>query len=321
MSPVPARVEVLDPVDRWLHLGAALGGLGALATGPFLESPSLASGFGPAAGALGSLHGWCAGALLLAWALHLTRICLAWLEGRTPLGLLLRPGDLAALVRCLAWNLRVAREPPLPGRFSYRERLPYTALLLAVPVLGATGWAVSHPATAFRVLGAQGLLAAAQAHASAGVLLVPFVVWHVYFAHLQPGVLFWNGAWLTGQSPWTRVAALRPGWARELAADAAPARDRTQEAPSVESLLETGNRAAREGRLDVAEEAFLEALRLYPAYSQALFNLGVVRSRRGDRAGAADALERFLEADPFGPVSGRARTLLGELRGEPAHHE
>jgi tetratricopeptide (TPR) repeat protein len=246
-------------------------------------------------------------------------VCLAWLEGRTPLGLLLRPADLWALVRGLAWNLRIAGEPPWLGRFSYRERLPYTALLVGVPVLGVTGWAVSHPAAAFRALGAQGLLAAAQVHAAAGALLIPFLVWHLYFAHLQPGVLFWNGAWLTGQSPWARVAALRPGWARELAAQTAPATDRSQEAPSVESLLETGNRAAREGRLDAAEEAFLEALRLYPAYSQALFNLGVVRSRRGDRAGAAAALERFLEADPFGPVSGRARALLEELRGKTDH--
>lgn len=318
MSSVPARVEILDPVDRWLHLGAALGGLGALATGPLLESPSLAAGWGLGRGAVAALHGWCAGALLLAWALHLTRVCLAWLEGRTPLGLLLRPADAVALIRSLAWNLRLVRESLHAGRFSYRERFPYTTFLFAVPVLGATGWAVSHPAAAFRILGGPGLLSVAQVHAAVGVVVLPFVVWHVYFAHLQPGALFWNGAWLTGQSPWARVAALRPGWARELAAEAVPASDRGEEAPSVESLLEAGNRAAREERFDDAERAFQEALRLYPAYSQALFNLGVVRSRKGDRAGAIVILERFLEADPFGPVSGRARQLLDALHREPA---
>ncbi|MBE0616585.1 MAG: tetratricopeptide repeat protein, partial [Proteobacteria bacterium] len=287
-----------------------------LATGPLLESPALRGLLGVGGGAAVAAHGLCAGVLLLAGALHLVRVCLAWLEGRSPLGLLARAEDPAALLRSLAWSLRIRPAMPALGRFSYRERVPYTFFLAAVPLLGMSGWAVSHPIPASRALGAAGLLTAAGFHSALGLAAVPFLLWHVYFSHLQPGVLFWNAAWLTGQSSWSRVAALRPGWARELAAEVAPGEGQTEEAPSVESLLEEGNRAARETRYADAEGAFQEALRLYPGYPQALFNLGVVRSKAGDRAGARDALERYLEADSFGPVAGRARELLERLRRE-----
>ncbi len=316
MSPVPARVEVLDPVDRWLHVGAVLGGVGALVTGPLLESPSLRGLLGVSGGATVGTHGLCAGVLLLAWALHLVRVCLAWLEGRSPLGLLLRPGDAGEAARCLAWKLHLGATAPALGRFSYRERAPYTFFLVAVPLLGLSGWAVSHPIPASRVLGAGGLLLAAGLHSAVGLLALLPVLWHVYFAHLQPGALFWNPGWLTGQSTWARVEALRPGWARQLSDELSPDQGQAEEAPSVESLLEEGNRAAREGRYADAEGAFQEALRLYPGYSQALYNLGVVRSKGGDPVGAADALQRFLDADPFGPVAGRARELLDRLRRE-----
>jgi len=310
MSAVPQRVEVLDPVDRWLHLAVAVGALGAFATGPLLESPGLAASWGGSGEWVGSLHGGCAAAALLAWALHLVRVCLAWLEGRNPTGLLPLPRDLAAALASVAGGKRVPA-----GRFSYRERISYGAFLVGLPLLGVTGWAETHPGAAVGLLGGRGLLGAAQIHAGAAALLIPLLVWHLYFAHLQPGQLFWNGAWLTGTSPWPRVERLRPGWAAELRGEVAAVAEAEAEAPSVEALLEAGNLAAREGRHEDAETAFLEALRLYPGYSQALFNLAVVRRRRGDRAGAVEALTRFLEQDPFSPVAPKAQELLRELGG------
>jgi len=315
VSAAPQRVEVLDPVDRWLHLAVAVGALGALATGPALESPPLAAAWGISPEMAGGLHGGCAGLTLLAWGLHLVRICLAWLEGRNPTGLLLRPRDVSAALSAVAWQAGVGGKRPPVGRFSYRERVPYCAFLLALPLLGGTGWLVGHPQAAVGLLGGSGLLGAAQAHSAVGALLLPLVLWHLYFAHFQPGTLFWNGAWLTGRSPWFRVARVRPEWAAELRGDLDPMGKGEPEAPSVEALLEMGNVAAREGRHPEAEAAFLEALRLYPGYSQALFNLGIVRRRSGDGAGAIEALTRFLEQDPFSPVASKARELLRELGG------
>ncbi len=310
----PSHVEVLDPVDRWLHLGAVVGGLGALFTGPLLRFPGTAEWFGVSVPAAGFAHGALASLALAAWGLHLVRVCLAWLDGRNPWDLVPRPSDLRE-----AWeDLREGVGPDAPeagrGRYSYRERTPYGAFQLALPLLCTTGWVVSHPGAAAGWLGAGGLVSASEFHAALGLLTIPFLLWHVYFAHLQPAALYWNGAWITGKVPWGRLEAMWPGWAREITAEVLPEGVEEPESPSVQSLLEEGNRAAREGRYGEAASAYEEALRLYPGYSQALYNLGVARARQGERDSASEALERFLEQDPFSPVAGRARDLLDELR-------
>lgn len=318
MAGVPAHVEIMDPVDRWLHLAVAVGVTGALVSGPFLESPALTRRVGAEAANIGAFHGGCAFVALMAWAFHLVRVCLSWLEGRNPLGLLPRPGDLAGLMRGIAWNLGIVSERPRYGRFSYRERVPYGMFLVALPLLILTGWAVAHPGQAVRV-GPRVLLIAASVHSATGLLVVPFLLWHLFFALLQPKALYWNGSWLTGRAPWARVEGMRPDWAREIAEEITPeSLPEIEEAPSVEVLLERGNREAVGGRFPEAERAYEEALHLYPGYSQALFNLGVVRSRAGNVSGAIQALEEFLKQDPFSQMAPKAREVLQELRGEQA---
>ncbi len=311
MSLRPAFLEVLTPVDRWTHLAAAVGVLGALTTGPLIETPSLARAVGLSGGAA-TAHGVFATLAAAAWILHLVRVCLEWLEGRNPWGLVPRPSDAADLARALVRGPDPGRE-----RYSYRERLSYAAFLVAVPALVATGWAVGHPAAAVVALGPDGLLATARVHAAVGGLALPAVLWHLYFAVLAPEKLWWNPGWLTGRVPWSLARRAWPGWTARIEAELAPAGDRQpDEVPSVQDLLEAGNRAARTGDLTAAAAAFQEALDLYPGYPQARFNLGVALLRAGDRDGARDALLGFLEQDPFGPAADRARELLARELGE-----
>ena len=307
-------VRLLEPADVWIHGAVALGALGALLSGPLLESPQLAGDLGLSIEAAVWIHRLAALAVLVAGCVHVVRVCIRWLTGGNPWGLVPSPTDLGEFGRALAWGLFLRRTPPRYGRYSYRERVSYAAFAAGVWILLATGWASGHPGAAFGVVGPEGLLLAARLHAAAGLLLVPFLVWHLYFAHFQPGVLPWNGAWLTGWQGWERVERVRPGWAQVLAGEplAEPAAPQPEKA-SVESLLEIGNRAAREGRYAEAEAAYVQALTHYPGYSQALFNLGVVRSRAGDAEGARDALTRFLEQDPFSPVAQRAQQILADL--------
>lgn len=309
----PSHVEVFDPVDRWIHLGVALGGVGALLTGALVGFPGAAARLGLGTGGAGVAHGAFAALVLASWGLHLARVCMAWLDGRNPLGLVPRLSDLREAWQVLRGG--AGASPAARGRYSYRERIPYGVLHAALPVVCATGWAMSHPGLSAGPLGADGLVAASAIHAAVGLLTLPFVLWHVYFAHLQPAALWWNGAWITGKVPWSRLEEMWPGWAAEIAAELSPGGDDgPAEAPSVQALLEEGNRAAREGLYAEAEAAYDTALRLYPGYSQALYNLGVARARAGKSDGAVEALERFLEQDPFSPVAPRARELLAQLR-------
>ncbi|MDF1553589.1 MAG: tetratricopeptide repeat protein [Deferrisomatales bacterium] len=309
MDHTPSRVEVLDPVDRWLHLAAIVGFLGVLASGPLLQSPRLAAQLGVGKPALVAAHGACGGVLAALWSFHLVRVCLAWLEGRNPTGLLPRPSDAGDLMRTLARGAAAAAL----GRFSYRERLPYLFFLLALPALALGGWAVSHPAGTVGLLGGSGLLLAADLHRALGLLCVPALVWHLYFAQVQPGVLYWNPAWLTGRAPWAQVQAVRPAWAASLVREFQPAEDGEAEGLSVEALLAAGNAAGRRGAFEEAAGCFRQAVELYPGYGQGWFNLGVVLARSGDGAGARRALEEFLRQDPFGPMATKAQQLLAKL--------
>ncbi|MHB8767008.1 MAG: tetratricopeptide repeat protein, partial [Deferrisomatales bacterium] len=150
-------------------------------------------------------------------------------------------------------------------------------------------------------------------HAGAGSLLVPVLLWHLYFAQLHPAALSWRAPWLGGRVAWDQAEHRWPAWTRRWAESLGPGPEAEPAAPSVEALLEAGNRAARTGRFADAEAAYQEALRVYPGYSQALYNLGAARLRAGDPAGAREALERFLGQDPFSPVAARARELLAGL--------
>lgn len=62
--------------------------------------------------------------------------------------------------------------------------------------------------------------------------------------------------------------------------------------------LELGVMAAREGRLDVAREELLSALRLEPNHAIALYNLGVLHMNLGEYGEALDAFGQVAQLDP-----------------------
>ncbi len=305
------RIEILDPVDRWIHWIAMAGVLGALISGPLLENPGWAAAAGIDPERVAALHGAAAAAVAVAAGLHLARVALWWLEGRNPWGLAPRPRDLWDLALAVLHGIGAVRALPARDRFSHRERLAYMGFLAGLSVLCPPGWIISHPGAAVRWLGPDGLVTAARVHAAAGLGLVLPLGWHLYFALLAPEKLWWNPSWITGRLPLDKARRIWPAW---VEGPLGPAPDAPEESmPSVEDLLDEGNRAARAGDWARARERYEEALRLYPGYVQALFNLGVVCLKAGDREAARAALERLLDQDPFGPAAPRARELLAGL--------
>lgn len=311
---VPLRL--LTPADVWIHGAAVVGSVAVFATAPLVQSPALAEGLGVGLKIAPTVHAAGAGLLGLAAIFHAARLCLAWLSGQSPSGLLPRGADLAELLHALSFGAGLRPTGPALGRFSYREKIPYLAFWMALPFLWATGLAAGHPAAAVGITGAQGLASLASLHGALGLLVVPLFFWHLFFAHFQPGVLFWNAVWLTGKATVEQVERTRPGWIHSLhpAEETAPQTEtEAEKAASVERVLADGNRAAREGRYGDAERLYAEALERYPGYSQALFNLAVVRLRAGSHEAAKEALVRFLEQDPFNPMAEKARKMIDEI--------
>lgn len=310
----PQKVEVLDQIDLMLHFFAMAAVVMALATGPFLQFPGLSS-VDPSS--FGFAHGAAGITALLVWVFHFSRVTIEWLEGRNPWGLLPGTSDAKAMFRGVAGGFG-AGAPPERGRFNYRERFSYAAFVLAAPVMVFTGYVVGHPSRFSGLLGPSGVMGSATLHSALGLLILLPLIWHLYFALLQPGNLWFNGSFITGKIPFERALRVRPDWARgiieEITAGLEPPKETEEEEVTVESLLEKGNEAAREGQYKVACYHFLKALELYPGYSQALYNLGVVLYKSGDFKRSAIVLEKFLTQDPFGPASGKARELIGEMK-------
>lgn len=318
MKVAPPIVEIFDPIDRIVHGAGMMGLIGAILTGPFLEFPGLAKSLGlqfmPAPG----VHPIFAMIAVLAWAIHLVRVCIHWLSGESTTGLLFRFRDLSDMGKALLWGAFVGNKPQKLGRFSYKERIPYTVLIFVLPMLALSGFSVAHPAGSLALLKGSGLLFMADLHTNAVLFILPFILWHIYFAHFQPEILFWNGAWLSGKAKFDRIERLRPAWAAEFMDAVEPEESAKPKAPNVEDILAAGNLAAREGKYQDAEKAYLDALAHYPGYSQALFNLGVVRRRAGNTSGARESFSQFLEQDPFNPLAAKAKESLEALEKESA---
>ncbi len=201
------------------------------------------------------------------------------------------------------------------GKFAPEEKGDYLALLAWVTLLVATGIALRWPGR----LGVPGPAAYGWLrviHAGCGAALSV----HVLLVHVP-------GRWVRASVPFRRAvfsgsvplaaAEERPGWIAQLVAsgalvpvpEARPAEEH-RESVEVRDHLEKGNRLAQAGRYAEACAAFEEALRLFPDYSQARFNLAVARMREGRPDLAAEQFRLFIQSDPFNPMAGKAKELL-----------
>jgi tetratricopeptide (TPR) repeat protein len=62
----------------------------------------------------------------------------------------------------------------------------------------------------------------------------------------------------------------------------------------------------------MAEKAFLEAIRLNPSHQLANFNLGIIHLHKGDMAGARKWFEKCISIDPGSEAARRAKELLSQ---------
>ncbi len=68
----------------------------------------------------------------------------------------------------------------------------------------------------------------------------------------------------------------------------------------------------RRGELDCAEASLRQALELTPDFAEALYQLGLIRSRRGDRLGARSILLAALRASERDPPQPALATKIAE---------
>lgn len=225
----------------------------------------------------------------------------------------------------VGWEWKRLVKGPAPsdrtGKFAPEEKGDYLAILAWSMLLAATGIILRWPGRlGVSGPGAYGWLRVV--HAGLGAALSV----HVLAVHVparwirSPGPL--RRSIVTGSVP-LAVAERRSGWIADLVAGGVlvpvptePVVESVRESAQVRELLEKGNRLAQSALYADACEAFEEALRLFPDYSQARFNLGVARMKQGRSDLAAEQFRMFIESDPFNPVAGKAKELLESLDRE-----
>jgi len=234
-----------------------------------------------------------------------------------------------AIRRDVTWEevAFIPRFSPLPGgtgKYSGSERGDYGAILLWFSLAAAAGLVLYRPSR-FGVSGPGVLRWVRVVHAGLGAAWTVHLLVHHVPGRWLGAAPAWRAAIVRGTVP-LAAAEARPGWIAALVREGvlvpAPreegAGEEAVDAAMVRQALERGNRLVRAGRLEEACAAFEEALRLYPGYSQARFNLAVAMMRLGRPEAASREFRRFLEDDPFNPMAERARHLLEECARQSA---
>jgi hypothetical protein len=207
------------------------------------------------------------------------------------------------------------------SKYNAEERGDYLNVLLWSALLVVSGILLRWPGR-FGIPGPRAYFWLRAFHAGCGAAwVIHLLSGHVTRRWFQAPEMF-RRAIFTGTVPLSE-ASTRADWIAELVSAGllvpAPAETVTEdhrESGQVRDLLEKGNRLTREGRYEEALAAFEEALTLYPQYSQARYNLGIVRMKMGDMERAGEQFRMFIEADPFNPVAGKAREMLDEIAGK-----
>jgi hypothetical protein len=207
------------------------------------------------------------------------------------------------------------------GKYTLPEKRDYFLILSWSLLVVASGLVLHWPGK-FGIPGPKAFAWFRIVHAAVGAgCLLHLLACHVPFRFIDaPDGMRWsifNGkaslGSVEGRSGWTR-ALVEAGVLVPVPVE--PQGEAQRETTQVRELLEEGNRLTRESRFDEAAAVFEEALRLYPEYSQARFNLAVSRLKQGETGLAAGQFRIFLETDPFNPMAGKARELLDGIAND-----
>ncbi len=94
------------------------------------------------------------------------------------------------------FNLGLRKELPRMGRYNFKEKMEYWALIWGLVIMALTGFMMWNPILTTQILPGQFIPAAKAAHGAEAVLAVlAIILWHFYNVHLRG----WNWSMITGK--------------------------------------------------------------------------------------------------------------------------
>lgn len=158
-----------------------------------------------------AVHHWLALALGALAVVHLVEVAVrAWRYGlRSEIWPSVQ--DVRDLMRQLRYFMGLEAQPPRYGRYSFKEKFEYWAVVWGTAVMGITGLVLLYPEVATRYSPGVIVPAARAAHGGEAVLaVVAILVWHMYNAHLRAGVFPMDPVIFTGLISRERMAEEHP---------------------------------------------------------------------------------------------------------------
>lgn len=119
--------------------------------------------------------------------------------------------DVTDAAQSVQYLLGKASEPPRYGRFDFRQKLEYWALIWGTVLMGVTGIMLIFPALFASFLPGDFIYAAKAAHGLEALLAVAAIVsWHMYHAHFAQGIFPLDKTIFTGEISIERMKEEHP---------------------------------------------------------------------------------------------------------------
>ena len=146
-------------------------------------------------------------ALLIAQALfHVGAVLAARIKGRErgEMGVTFR--DVRGIIGDVGYLLGLRPSKPAFGRFDYRQKFEYWAVVWGTAIMAVTGLIMWFPEIVARVLPGIMVPASRVAHGGEALLaILAVIIWHFYNAHFRPDIFPMDPAMWSGEIPLERL--------------------------------------------------------------------------------------------------------------------